>query len=61
MSTNFTPIVQIVTWFLLITCSLAFIARGVTEAAVVRSINLDNFFICVVGKIFILPQLLIHC
>ena len=47
MSTNVTPIVQIVTWFLLITCSLAFIARGVTKAAVVRSISLDDYFISV--------------
>lgn len=47
MSTNLTPIVQIVIWFLLITCPLAFIARGVTKAAVVRSISLDDFlFLC---------------
>ena len=47
MNTNFTHIVQIVTWFLFITCSLAFIARGVTKAAVVRSISLDDCFISV--------------
>lgn len=47
MSTNFKPIMQIVTWFLLITCSLAIIARGVTKAAVVRSTSLDINFISV--------------
>lgn len=47
MNTNFTPIVQIVTWFLLITCSLSIVARGVTKAASVRSITLDDYFISV--------------
>ena len=43
MDDNLTPVVKIVTWFLLITSALSVAARGITKAAVVRSISLDDY------------------
>ena len=47
MDDNLTPVVKIVTWFLLNTSALNVAASGITKAAVVRSISLGDYLISV--------------
>ncbi|CAD6591805.1 MAG: hypothetical protein ASARMPREDX12_005417 [Alectoria sarmentosa] len=47
MGNNLTPVIEIVTWFLLVTLVLSVIARGATKAVIVRSLGLDDYLISV--------------
>jgi len=44
---NLTPVVQIVTWFLLTTSISGVIARGLTKANIIRSIDLDDALVSI--------------
>ncbi|CAD6588773.1 MAG: hypothetical protein ASARMPRED_003720 [Alectoria sarmentosa] len=45
MDMSITPAIKVMTLFLLITSILVVIARGITKAVIVRSINLDDYLI----------------
>lgn len=47
MGDDYTQVIQVVVWFLLITCVIGVTARGATKAAVVRSISLDDYLISI--------------
>lgn len=45
MGDDLTPVIEVVTWFLLVTLLLSVIARGATKAVVVRSLTVDDYLI----------------
>ena len=47
MGDDYTPVIQVIVLFLLITCIIGFTARGATKAAVVRSISLDDYLVSI--------------
>lgn len=46
-ASNLTPVIQIVNWFLLTTSISGVIARGLTKANIIRSIDLDDALVSI--------------